>query len=709
MIGVRRARAGRGLLGLLLIVSTAAAGAPAGATGGAAAGATGAGWASSLALGPTDASSLAARPGLLLAGGRPHLKDGTTSPLPGPRVPGLFRSTDAGRTWTLAERVGANGLEPVSSTPDLLAVATGSPAAYAAFGLAVWRSDDEGRTWAPVGTTAGQATTLDVLPTGRVLAGLSSGGLLASDDLGKTWSALGSGLPASRVNEVLLTSAGHLLVATSTGLFRSTDAGATFARVTTGLLDPSANAFGVAGDGGSLLYLAMPGPTTLSTSVYASTDGSSWQPRVAPIGQNLLPRVSPGAFDVVVQGSLYLLYAGTQGGLFRSGTLTQAGLEWERLDPEPGGLAVTDLAVADADPGPLRDDTVFATVKRSSPAAVTRSAVRLTAPGWIDELDGGRICGGLVAREDGALFAACGRHVLRSDDGGSTWAAAGRGLPYITVGVADTPYNPLAGSADGSLWTSGFDYGLYRSDAAVSQWRKLPFPGASVSAIGTHPTDAGTVYAAGLLTNGSTGPLYKTTDGGTTWGRPLLDLGTSIYNISVSPAAPQQVIVAAYNRGLWRSTDGGATWAAAQGISGDVYRALHSPASPARAWALTSDGVFRSDDGGGSWTGLGPVTVGGDLKSTYEIAVSPWQADTLYSLSIDGDLVVSTDGAQTWSRFDDGLPKHPTCGICEEIQHLEFSRTQPGQLYIAAGVLGSGVAPQSMWIYRRSVPVGAGS
>ena len=662
-------------------------------------------WSSPLALGPTNATTIAAREGLVLAGGTLHYIDMTEEAIPGPRTSGLFRSADEGRSWTLgAEPVVVDGqatLRPITETPDLVGAPPTGPDAYALFGTAVWRSEDDGVTWLRVGTAPAGVTTLDFLADGRAVAGLSTGGLRVSADRGATWVPLGSGLPASRVNEVLPYSATLVLVATATGLYRSADGGQTFAQATTGIDQPSASALGVAGDGTSPLYLAMPGRVLTSTAVYLSTDqGSTWQPRVSPVGQSLLPRVNNGAFDVVVQGSLYLLYAGTTSGLYRSGTRTQAGLEWERLEPEPGGLAVTELAGADSNPGPLRDFTVYAALRRSSPAAVTRNAVRLTAPGWIDELEGGRICGGLVSRPDGALFAACGRHVFRSNDHGATWSGAGNGLPYVSAGVGDTPFNPLVASADGSLWTSGFHYGLYHSNAAVTQWSKVAFPGASVGAIGTHPTDANIVYAAGLLTNGSTGLLYKSTDGGATWGRPILDLGTNVYTISVSPSTPSKVLVAAYDDGLWISEDGGGAWTQALGISGNVYRAYYTAASPARAWALTSDGFFRSDDAGRTWELVGQVVVDGREKSTFEIQVSPWDADTIYSLSIDGDLVVTQDGGVTWDLYDGGLPKHPDCNICEEISHLVPSRSTEGEVFIAAGVLGYSVAPQSMWIYR---------
>ncbi len=676
-------------------------------------------WSTPLALGPTDATSIAARDGLVVAGGRVHMKDGGEVIPAAPRVAGIFRSTDQGRSWTLGRErvVGPDGtfeLIALPRTPDLVAVSPAGGDAFALFGGEVWRSEDAGIGWTKVGTIAGVPTATEFLADGRFVVGLGSGGLRVSADRGTMWAALGTGLPTSRVNQVLAYSATLVLVATDTGVYRSADGGATFAQSTQGLAQASVNALGVAGFGTSGLYLAMPGVGVNSTQVYTSSDGTTWLPRAPIYSQNLLPRVNKGAFEVVMQGSLNLIYAGTPVGLLRSSTQSSPGTTWERIEPEPGATAVSALAFEDIDPSPIRNHAVYASVMRASPAVVTNTQVRLAAPGWMDEMEGGRICGGLLSRKDGALFAACGRHVLRSNDGGATWSGAGQGLPYISAGIADTPYNPLVASADGSLWTSGYAYGLYHSNAGVTQWSKVLFPGASVGAIGTHPTDANTVYAAGLLTNGATGVLYKSTDGGTTWGKPVLDVGTSVYNVSVSPSAPSKVLVAAYSAGVWLTEDGGATWAEVIGIPSDasVYRAYFTDASPTRAWALLRQGekylVYRSDDAGRTWSEVGEVMVDGKAKSTFEIEVSPWDADTVYSLSIDGDIVVTRDGGITWSVVDGGLPKHPTCSICEEIQNLAFDGKTPGTLWMTAGVLGSGAAPQSMWVYQAQEPAAAG-
>lgn len=667
-------------------------------------------WVSPLALGPSDATSVAARPGLLLANGRAA----------GPRVAGLFRSTDGGRSWTLGQEryldeEGEERLRPIVQTPSFLGAPSTGTTAFAFFGTAVWRSDDHGATWAPVGDTGAAITVFSVLPDGRPVVGLAAGGLRASPDGGATWTPLGQGLPAVRVNEIEAIGP-VLLVATDQGLYRSTD-GQTFARVTDGIPQPGLTAFGVtsttveeAAVARTVVYLAMLGTSAASTAVYMSLDlGASWTAMPIIVGGNGLPRLSPGAFEAVTdtpnqfQARTTALYAASGSGLYLSLVETGAypvgtagvgvsapGLEWLRLEPEPGGRAVPDIAVADRDPGPRHVDAVYAAVTRAS---VYRAEFHgpdsgFAAPGWYDEPEGGSTCLGMVARPDGSLFASCGRHIVRSNDGGTTWRRADHDLPYTTGLVADA-LGPLVASADGSLWTSGFADGLYHSNPQVTAWSKVPFPGASVGAVATHPTDPKIVYASGLTTNGCCRTvLQRSTDGGLTW-LPVLETGDNIYAIAVSPFDGRKVLVAAFDEGGWRSEDGGATWTkipelpSSPSSTSDV---LFSPAQAGLAYAVGDDDLYRSTDDGRTWEQSGS---GGGFP-----VPSPWDPGTLYVTSPTASVRVTRDAGATWTALAEGLPGGAAGGLAAD-------PTTPGRLYAAAGWLPiSGNSWTAYWPYR---------
>src|SRR5687768_7472470 len=73
-------------------------------------------WSNTLALGPQNAPSIAARDGLLIAGGRPQPKQYN---IPGPRHAGIFVSTDHGASWTLGKTVGDDS-QVIDRTPDIV-------------------------------------------------------------------------------------------------------------------------------------------------------------------------------------------------------------------------------------------------------------------------------------------------------------------------------------------------------------------------------------------------------------------------------------------------------------------------------------------------------------------------------------------------------------------------------------------------------------
>jgi len=676
-------------------------------------------WSATQALGPSDATSVAAREGLLLATGRAVVKDtfgGGVETIAGVRTPGLFRSTDGGRSWELGqERVvrpdGEIELRQIVETPSLVAAPPGGDDAYALFATAVWRSDDDGATWARVGDVGADVNVLTFLADGRPVAGLVAGGLRVSGDRGSTWAPLGTGLPAARVNEV--EPAGTvLLVATEQGLYRSADGGATFTRATTGLPSPETAAWGVTWASApedpvapSVVFMARPAASAAGTAFFRSADlGVTWTPLPPMLGVPV-PRLNPGALEVATDipnqflGRTTALYAGTVGGLYiallETGfwhgvglTVSVPGLEWFRLDPAPGARAVRALAVADRNPGPAHADNVYATVSRASVyrAEFHGSESGLTAPGWFDELDHGRTCLNMVARSDGSLFLACGRHILRSDDGGATWADAEAPRYDDLVGES---YFPLVASADGSLWTSGFDDGLYHSNAAVTEWTKVPFPGGSVGAVATHPTDPKIVFAAGLTTNGCCRTvLQRSTDGGLTW-TPVLETGDNIYVIAVSPHDGRKVLVAAFDGGAWRSEDGGATWAQVPELPASpssTSSVLFSPAQPGLAYAVGDDDLYRSTDFGRTWVASG-------AGRGFPIA-SPWDADTLYVTSPTDGVRVTRDEGATWEALNDGLPGMAAGAIAAD-------PLVPGRLFVASGVLsGETAGPPSYWTYR---------
>jgi photosystem II stability/assembly factor-like uncharacterized protein len=171
----------------------------------------------------------------------------------------------------------------------------------------VYRSLDAGRTWTTVLSSAGgQITSLAVAPTDSSVAivGLYAGssGVLVSHDGGGTWSPAISNAIVEAVAIDPITSS--TIYAAGDTIFKSVDGGRTWSRSGSGFpLGDIATAIAIAPTSGSTLYA-----TTGSHGVYASFDGgASWTPANAGIDQVGMVAVatSPSSPQAAFAGSSY--------------------------------------------------------------------------------------------------------------------------------------------------------------------------------------------------------------------------------------------------------------------------------------------------------------------------------------------------------------------------------------------------------------------
>ena len=175
---------------------------------------------------------------------------------------GLYRSTDAGKTWTYSgldstERISMIALDP--QNPSIVFVAAPGPLFHDSPHRGLYRTTDFGKTWTNVLQGDARTGCTDVLidprDPKRMLAtmwtfrrtpfsfasGGPQGGMYASTDGGSTWSKVSTGLPKGDIGRVALARSPKnpdLLFASveakESGLYVSTDNGKTWARRYTG-------------------------------------------------------------------------------------------------------------------------------------------------------------------------------------------------------------------------------------------------------------------------------------------------------------------------------------------------------------------------------------------------------------------------------------------------------------------------------------------
>ena len=291
---------------------------------------------------PTDSSVIGAFQILSLAvDGR----DGTVFAAAGDN--GVYRSTDGGASWQ-SSSAGFGGevashlaIDP--STGALYASALNQPGNSFALGVSL----DGGASW--MNRSAGlpgsvESVTLDPYNAGRLYAATSEG-VYRSEDAGASWQPANAGLETTRVTAVLVAigNSATLYAATEgSGVFRSLDSGATWVQRSLNFSGVDASSLENGANLGTV-YLG-----SLTNGFFRSIDyGNAWlggiEPELAePIVTFLA--IHPLSPDVV--------YAAASGvGLLKT---TNGGITWEVIGEEIGNPFILAIAIDPVDP-----DTVY--------------------------------------------------------------------------------------------------------------------------------------------------------------------------------------------------------------------------------------------------------------------------------------------------------------------------------------------------------------
>jgi photosystem II stability/assembly factor-like uncharacterized protein len=531
---------------------------------------------------------------------------------------GVYRSTDAGRTWkhlglASTEQIGRVRVHP--KDPDLVYVA----AIGHTFGpnpdRGVFRSRDGGRNWEKVLFVDANTGAVDLAmdPTNpRVLYaafwqvrrspwGFESGGLGSSlwksTDGGDTWKKLAAeGLPSKgpwgrigvAVSPARPDRVWAVIEAEDGGVFRSDDAGRTWRRTnedrrlrqrawyyTHVFADPK-NA--------EVVYV-------LNVQFFRSQDGGKTFDRIrVPHGDNHDLWIAPEDPKRMIEGN--------DGGATVS---LDGGANWTSQDNQPTAQfyhVVADDRFPYHVYGAQQDNSTVAIASRTSGAGI----------GPADWYDVGGCESGYIAPRPGdpdVVYAGCYGGFI------SRWDKRTDQLRNVTV----WPDNPMGHGVEGMK---------YRF-----QWT---FP------IVSSPHDPAAVYAAGNR-------VFRSTNDGASWEAISPDLtrnDPTKYGATGGPITKDNTSVEYY---------------------GTVFAFAESPIEKGLLWAGSDDGLVHvSRDAGKTWTNVTPKDLP-EWSLISQVDPSPHDPGTMFLAAnrykLDDRrpfLYQTTDYGQTWKRISDGLP-----------------------------------------------------
>lgn len=513
----------------------------------------------------------------------------------------------------------------------------------------------------------------------------------------------------------------------SAGIFRTTDGGATFSKLAGSstferaaipavLVDP-ANASNIVvcvtsgqnNPGGGI-----PAPVS---GLYRSTDaGASFTQIKAGFCESL--RATPGDFSVQyasltgIGGNADGLYKSTDGGATFPARLTMPAdpTDFKRLNVGIGAGSAANRNTLYVGGKNAANVTVLYKSTDAGATFTTLSKDYCTSQCFYDnyiEVS--------PANPNIAYFGGVG--LFRTLDGGATFdqpgSSGGGGPIHVDHHLGMFDPNDATGKAMFEL----NDGGIYRAssadDAVAASVGFLPISNNVGSLqhydIDPHPTNANIVFSG----NQDNGSLFRTT--GDTWveycggdgGYALIDKATpttmycsfsftgTSFNISktlnsgadafatsvniatgadtgefISPIImdpnTSTTLYAGTSR-VYKTTDGGMSWTGASlsGGTGNVTALAVAPSNSMNVWAATSAGrVESSANGGVTWTNRTTVALPGRYATS--IAVSPIDANVVYvafsgfsAAAPAGHIFKTTDGGTTWNNSATNMPSTP--------------------------------------------------
>ncbi len=272
----------------------------------------------------------------------------------------------------------------------------------------------------------------------------------------------------------------------------------------------------------------------------------------------------------------------------------------------------------------------------------------------------------------------------------------------------------------------GIGHGIYRSNDGGSSWEDMGLKKSEhISKIIVHPDNSNIIWVAAqgpLWSSGGERGLFKSTNGGKTWVNKLeINEWTGITDLVIDPSNPDVLYAASWQRhrnvaaymgggpgtSIYKSFDGGETWnkidnGLPSSNMGKIGLAI-SPMNPEVLYAAIElerrkGAVYRSSNSGGSWTKMSDTVSGGTGPHYYqELIASPHHFDRIYLMNVRA--LVSEDGGKTFYTMSEAN-KH------SDNHSLTFKKDDPNYLLFGTdGGIYESFDDSETWKFVNNLPL----
>lgn len=594
---------------------------------------------------------------------------------------GIFRSKDAGETWTPL---------PTASTPDLVHVASlaidprDSNVIYAGTFHLPYKTNDGGRTWRSIRNGIIDdsdifAINIDPRHPNHLIASACSG-IYDTRDSGDSWHKV-QGIPSqSRRTRAILqhpSVPGLVFAGTTEGFWRSarggdnnswmvttsrqleinsiavhprnpntiyigtnnygvmvsTDGGKNFVPSNNGFSGRFVNSILPDRETASRIYATTINTATGGGFFFVSSDGgATWLPSM----RNMPPRlISYSISQDESDGNV--IYLGTNLGMYRS---ADRGSSWAPMS------ARKLLAPAPLRKRPGRGSARRSGAQANAPApagnrgtSTTAAAVRPTV----------KLMSGDVVRRAQEALERAGYEIGVSDGqlGPRTVAAIRR--------FQSDRYLPLTGQLDDATAAA---LGVSSSNSTASVAASVPSISDPINALVQFRDRSGHPGVLAATNNG----LYRTLDPAQGWDRISYGRGLDprTTSISISAQNPSVIFVGTATSGVLVSRDTGETWQQVSGVpaTSPINIIVQDQQRSAFIYVGTKQAFYLSHDGGEHWLRRGGNLPFGDFTS---ILINPRNSSEIFAGNayqndqnpeVGGGVYRSADGGTTWARID---------------------------------------------------------